>query len=465
MTRKTTSAVYIILTLLALTIVSPQDGDAHAQLGLPSVPGGLRDLPADITVDRRIRSRAERAAEKAEREAAEAAEATDDAGYADGLSLDEAQEVIDETGTRALGRAALARKFVRATDTRGAPVEADIIVVLADTEERDRLRQAGYRAVAERELESLGVSMLTLRRPDGQSMAAALDTLRDAHPDAAVDYNHVYRFDSAAEPGPAATAPDDAADLDQGPRLRIGIIDSAVMPAHRGLEGSRVIAKDFVANDGERPLTHGTAVASLVARSAGNSADLYAASVFFVLPGHAPGATTESLVAALDWLAAERVDAVNMSLSGPGNELLEAAVAALYEQGRVVIAAVGNNGPGGEPLYPAAYDNVIGVTAVDRNRRVFRNANRGEHVDYAALGVNVKVADSDTGGWRLASGTSMASPHVAVVVAKTLSDGGVEARALMSWLMASAEDLGRRGFDPVYGHGLITEPPVVVSGN
>lgn len=53
----------------------------------------------------------------------------------------------------------------------------------------------------------------------------------------------------------------------------------------------------------------------------------------------------------------------------------------------------------------------------------------------------------------------MASPHVAVVAAKTLRDGGVESQAQMSWLMTSAEDLGKKGFDSVYGHGLITAPP------
>jgi hypothetical protein len=59
----------------------------------------------------------------------------------------------------------------------------------------------------------------------------------------------------------------------------------------------------------------------------------------------------------------------------------------------------------------------------------------------------------------------MASPHVAVIVAQTLRATSVDSEALMSWLIASAEDLGRRGFDKKFGHGLITRPPVVVSAN
>jgi hypothetical protein len=34
---------------------------------------------------------------------------------------------------------------------------------------------------------------------------------------------------------------------------------------------------------------------------------------------------------------------------------------------------------------------------------------------------------------------------------------------MLSLLDSSAKDLGRKGFDPVFGHGLITQAPVVLS--
>jgi subtilisin family serine protease len=153
-----------------------------------------------------------------------------------------------------------------------------------------------------------------------------------------------------------------------------------------------------------------------------------------------------------------------MSLSGPSNALLERALVELAKDGPPVVAAVGNNGPSGEPLYPAAYDTVIGVTATDRDKKIYRYANRGPHVDFAALGVNVKVADAG-GGWRIESGTSMASPLIAVVVARTLQSNDLGTAALIEMLGSSAEDLGHKGFDPVFGYGLITEPPLLLSGN
>lgn len=471
MNKKIVHAVYIIAAAAVLGMPGPSN-DALAQLGLPQVPGGLRDLSTDI--DRRARTRAERAAEEASKEASEAAAKT--AAAVD----DTVDETVDDTAATLAdaGReitatvANASRVFVPGVDPNGADIEADVVVALVDAIERQELLDKGFMIISERELAGLGRTMLTLRRPAAVTIFTAVQDLRQQYPGAVIDYNHVYRFDEAV---PIADTPakqqlgssDASAD---GPprndaRLHIGIIDSAVFAAHRDFSDVTIISQDFVAVDGERPKTHGTAVASLAVRSARKNIAVYSASVFFESPGHAPGASTEGLVTALDWLAGQGVDVINMSLSGPENALLQAAINAALQRGNVIVAAVGNNGPNGDPMYPGAYDGVIGVTAVDRDRRVYRNANRGKHVDYAALGVNVKIADSETGGWRIASGTSMASPHIAVVAAQILREDGMEAEALMSWLTASAEDLGRKGFDPVYGHGLITQPPVVVSDN
>ena len=130
--------------------------------------------------------------------------------------------------------------------------------------------------------------------------------------------------------------------------------------------------------------------------------------------------------------------------------------------GPPVIAAVGNNGPSGEPLYPGAYPQVLGVTAVDREQKIFRYANRGDHVDFAALGVNVKVADSG-GGYRIESGTSMASPRIAALVAEARRNDAVSTADIVAAMISNATDLGQAGFDPVFGHGLITRLPAVVS--
>lgn len=472
------NSVYIIAWLLALPLICATDhhGSAKAQIPVPSIPNQGSLLERDILEQRlerlerleRQKQLDEAANARGDAVAGAAQTATDGVDAAD-QTTDSALQSVDSIANEAVELASdvvagVARLFVPGLDPAGADIEQDIIIVLVRNDIAANTAPPGTALIARRNLPSLDMSLWTLRRTGGLTLPQAIESVRAAFPGAAVDYNHLYRLaaddnpgqgtDSVVENPTVATSSGDP---------KIGVIDSAIMKDHQALAEVKVISRDFAANEGHRPLTHGTAIASLVAKSAANRATIYSASIFFQVPGYAPGASAESLVEALDWLVEERVHAINMSLAGPGNMLLETALANLPEDAPVIVAAVGNNGPSGPPQYPAAYEGIIGVTAVDRDQRIFRYANRGDHVDFAALGVNRKIADSESGSWRLESGTSMASPHVAVVIAQILQKETIRKDAVRSWLIASAEDLGRRGFDRVFGHGLITRPAMVVA--
>lgn len=446
--------------MVAIILATAPAPNANAQISLPPVSG-----PIDSTVDPLLRrtdeldNRARRRVEKAQETVDELPATTDEL-------LEPVDEVLAAGGDLAAGAVdSLLRVFVPDTDVAGQLIEKNVLVLLLNDEELQLLAYGGFDIISQRTLSSMGLTMVTLRDPRGFALSQTAGNLRQAFPDGAVDYNHIYQLadDDAADASNESTG-ENSGVSGNGPSLRIGMIDSAIAIEHFSLGDSDVRTADFVSLDGTRPVGHGTAVASLIARSSGNRAQILAASVFFQAPNHAPGASTESLIAALDWLSSENVDVINMSLSGPSNALLERALLELAKAGPPVVAAVGNNGPSGEPLYPAAYDKVIGVTATDRDKKIYRYANRGPHVDFAALGVNVKVADAG-GGWRVESGTSMASPIIAVVVARTLQSNDLGTAALVEMLGSSAEDLGRKGFDPVFGYGLITEPPLLLSGN
>ncbi|RWP39382.1 S8 family serine peptidase, partial [Mesorhizobium sp.] len=73
----------------------------------------------------------------------------------------------------------------------------------------------------------------------------------------------------------------------------------------------------------------------------------------------------------LDLLSVRGVQVTNMSLSGPANALLEQFVRRLADRGMVIVAAAGNGGPKAGPSFPAAYADVIAVTAVDRMKRPY----------------------------------------------------------------------------------------------
>jgi subtilisin family serine protease len=144
---------------------------------------------------------------------------------------------------------------------------------------------------------------------------------------------------------------------------------------------------------------------------------------------------------------------INMSLSGPDNEVLQKAIVAAQAKGIVIVAAAGNDGAGAEPSYPAAYPGV--VTAVDQELNVYRRATRGPYVDLAAPGVNVRTA-SFQGSAAARTGTSYAVPFVSAAAGLLLaSHPELGTQAVRARLEDSARDLGQPGRDPTFGFGLI----------
>jgi subtilisin family serine protease len=380
-----------------------------------------------------------------------------------------AAAAADEPG----GGGANPERFTAAIDAFGRTVEDEVWVILVPAEHAARIAGWGFTIRERRDLATLDRVLLRVAAPADREIAqAALELALDA-PGTEVDFNHVYRPGADLEPDALTAAPavpSGAAPRPPAPALSVGIVDTAVSEDHEALRSVDIVQRDFVTFGNERPTGHGTAVVSILI---GESAKLrpqlrggrvYAASVFFTDAQGDDASTAASLTVAGEWLAAEGVRVINMSLAGPPNRVLEATIAALAQRGVIVVAAVGNNGPTGAPLYPAAYPNVVSVTAIDSAQRVYRYANRGPHVRFAAPGVGIRVAKSG-GGYRDLTGTSVAAPHAAAVVAQTLaSRAGAAPAAVVAELERAAVDLGAKNFDSVFGFGLIAPlAPVTAS--
>jgi subtilisin family serine protease len=162
------------------------------------------------------------------------------------------------------------------------------------------------------------------------------------------------------------------------------------------------------------------------------------------------------LIAALDLLAARGVGVINMSLSGPDNVLLERAVAKLTERGATIVAAAGTPS-GARSGYPARYEGVLAVAALDQKLKPSRLSARGAHIALSAPGVGIPVA-GEGGSSRLASGTSFAAPFVAAAFAVAKAQAKGDARATVDTLQGLAKDLGAPGRDPIFGWGLVQFP-------
>jgi hypothetical protein len=343
-------------------------------------------------------------------------------------------------------------------DPAGAPIVRSEVLALAPTDAAvTAALRAGFAVVRERALEGLDARILVFQSPAGVSTRRALKRLRALDPAGTYDYNHIYleggAKESEAVTAPAASHGPPVADAPAG--ARIGLVDGGLDLG--ALRAS--IVHSHGCNGRNVPDAHATAVASLILgatdiRGAAPGAELFAADVYC---GSPTGGAIDAVAEALAWLAREHVAVINISLVGPQNATLGGVVRLLVARGHLIVAAVGNDGPAAPPLYPAAYPDVVGVTAVDERRRVLPEALRGKQVDFAAPGSDMLAAGAP-GATTVVRGTSYASPIVAGLLAQKLREpDSAAARRALEALAQEAMDLGARGADTTYGIGLVGE--------
>jgi serine protease AprX len=276
-----------------------------------------------------------------------------------------------------------------------------------------------------------------------------------------------------------------------GSGVGICIIDTGIDPNHEQLSGRVVGWKDFV-NDQATPYDdhgHGTHVAGIAAgRPTGAANSAYGgvatgASLFSVKVLDSTGVGDDAdVVAGIEWCAAQPgVDVISMSLGSPssdgsdaGSQAANAAVAA----GKVVVVAAGNEGDApGTVASPGVATDVVTVGAAsdpsalagagdtDNGLYLAGFSSRGPTTnpaaptkpDVVAPGLSVTAAKAGTTSsyWTL-SGTSMATPFVAGVVALGLeADPAATPAQVKQALHTSAQDAGAAGPDNEWGWGLV----------
>jgi len=354
------------------------------------------------------------------------------------------------------------RQLIEA-DPNGAPILRGELLALNLTDAQlAAVLARGFALLRQQGLEGLDTAISVLRVPDGMSTRRALAQLRMLEPEAEFDYDHLYSGSAAQALSPSSdevpvrdTAPPAASAAAPGP---VGLIDGGIQADHPALRAARI--STWGCEGRQVPSAHGTAVASLLVgdaapfQGAAVGAQLYAADVYCGVP---TGGAMDSIAAAFGWLSAQRIGVINISLVGPDNLVLRAVVRQMIAHGHLIVAAVGNDGPAAPPLYPAAYPQVIGVTAVDAHRRVLLEAERGAQVMFAAPGADMAAALMPR-GYASVRGTSFAAPLVAGLLAAQLhAPDPAQAPLAVAALARAAIDLGSVGRDSTYGLGLVGE--------
>lgn len=258
-----------------------------------------------------------------------------------------------------------------------------------------------------------------------------------------------------------------------GEGVTVSILDTGVDYGHPALAGKLLNGLDLIDGDfdpqdeGSGPLWgHGTHAAGIITRIAPESDILPVR----VLDADGRG-NAFALAYGIAWAADEGADVINLSLGTDFDSLiLESVVDYANDQGAILAAAAGNQNVN-LPQYPAAYEDVLGVTAVDENNVKAPFTNYGsDWVDIAAPGVGITstIIGPNGRGYASWSGTSMATPFVAGAAALASQKWPTATTAsLVTWLRDRAQNIDSEnpGFVGELGSLLDIEDALQVSSS
>ncbi len=221
----------------------------------------------------------------------------------------------------------------------------------------------------------------------------------------------------------------------------VAVIDTGIDLQHPDLNavaGTNCASNNGCSGDGDDDQYHGTHVAGTIGAIDNDTG------VVGVAPGarvHAVKVLSSSgsgytswVVAGIDWVAANAntIEVANMSLGGGGySQAQYEAIQGAVDAGVAFAVAAGNSAAPASGYSPAAFDNVLTVSALadfdgapgalgsptcrsDQDDTLAGFSNYGDAVDIAAPGVCIRSTyPIERGSYATISGTSMASPHAA----------------------------------------------------
>lgn len=251
-------------------------------------------------------------------------------------------------------------------------------------------------------------------------------------------------------------------------KIRVAVLDSGIDSTHIDLQGK--IHTEYNTINSKIPLTddfgHGTAIAGIIAAKNNQvgivgispNVELYPVKV---LDSFGNG-SIENLVKGIEWSIEKDVHVINMSFGfSKDKKILRDAINKAINKGIIIVSAAGNR-YGDVVDYPASYEKVISVTAVDKRNNIADFSSRGK-IDFSAPGVEIPILKPQN-RFGVDDGTSLAAAHVTGLVCLLLENketykinSNEEIYPQVYDLLASwSEDKGEKGKDSTFGEGVIS---------
>ena len=263
-----------------------------------------------------------------------------------------------------------------------------------------------------------------------------------------------------------------------GEGVKVLVLDSGVMSAHKRLEGIDIEQKSFVIEEsGESDLNdyfgHGTFVMGILVDEEFGlvpEIDLYSGKV---LNGKGLGSSF-SIYEGIMWGVEENVDVISISVGAMysrADSLIERAISKAYDKGIVIVAASGNCNLGcygfNSVLYPGSSKDVITVGSIGTDLKHSAFSSYDELLSYSkpdvvAIGEDVVSIDSNS-DVKKRSGTSFSTPKVTAEIVKFIEkkreegDDTIGVREIQKVVRERAVDVGDEGVDVKTGYGHIEE--------
>ncbi|MBI4333900.1 MAG: S8 family serine peptidase [Chloroflexi bacterium] len=259
----------------------------------------------------------------------------------------------------------------------------------------------------------------------------------------------------------------------KGAGVKIAILDTGIDLNHPDLRVAGQVSFVAGAATAQDDHGHGTMVAGIIAAldndigvvGVAPEAQIYAVKV---LRADGSGSVSD-IIKGVQWAVDNGMQVVNMSFGGGSWPWVgEQALSNAYNAGIVLVAGSGSqgraDGSGDNVNYPARYNNVVAVGAVDGQNNRLPGSSTGYALELAAPGLNIYTT-ARGGGYGFFGNTSAAAAHVSGAAALLIRAGVAGNLEVRRRLRDTALDLGSPGWDTRYGKGLINVSRAIIYHN